>query len=170
MHGHLTCVRVWIYSQVHLNDDSVLSVVTYAVAHLKVKHGGFAPVSRVRMGLIRYPFLVVVVGHSQCGGAAACLKAADGPPPPDKPTVPLLRWLTPLTNLVRTLDLGLLGPAEALSLVVKENVKQQVQNLAKTDPIKEAWAQGQDVQIHGWVYNIPTGTLADLGVTVTHKK
>ena len=149
----------------HLDDDSVLSVVTYAVGLLKVKHGGFALISRVRMGLISYLSPVVVVGHSHCGGAAACLAAAGGPPPEEQPGVPLLRWLAPLTNLVRSLDTASLEPAEALSLVVKENVKQQVQNLTKTDPIKEAWARGDDVQIHGWVYNIPTGTLADLGVT-----
>lgn len=158
-------MHVWISSQVHLNDDSVLSVVTYAVAHLKVKHGGFAPVSRARTGLIRHLSLVVVVGHSQCGGAAACLAAAGAPAQEEQPNVPLLRWLAPLTNLVRSLDIASLEAAQALSLVVKENVKQQVQNLTKTDPIKEAWARGEDVQIHGWVYDIPTGTLADLGVT-----
>lgn len=41
----LTCAR--IHSQVHLDDDSVLSVVTYAVDHLKVKHGRFTLVSQV---------------------------------------------------------------------------------------------------------------------------
>ena len=34
-------VCVWIHSQVHLNDDNVLSVLDYAVAHLHVKHGLF---------------------------------------------------------------------------------------------------------------------------------
>jgi len=126
---------------------------------------GWRPVLDFRWGLIRHLSLVVVVGHSQCGGAAACLAAASTPPPEEKPNVPLLRWLTPLTNLVRSLDLASLESAEALSLVVKENVRQQVQNLIKTDPIREAWARGEDVQIHGWVYDIPTGTLTDLGVT-----
>lgn len=116
------------------------------------------------MGLIRHLSLVVVVGHSHCGGAAACLAAAGNPPPAEPPNVPLLRWLTPLTNLVRTLGLPL-EPGAALSAVVDANVRQQVQNLTKADPIKEAWAKGQNVQIHGLVYNLPTGTLADLGVT-----
>jgi len=150
---------------VHLDDDSVLSVVTYAVAHLKVKHGRLAPISRVGSGLIKHLSPVVVVGHSQCGGAAACVAAAGTPPPAEQPNVPLLRWIAPLTNLVRSLDLSSLSTEEALSLVVKENVKRQVQNLTKVDPIKEAWARGEDVQVHGWVYDIPTGTLSDLKIT-----
>jgi len=156
---------VRIYSQVHLDDDSVLSVVTYAVDHLKVKHGRFTLVSQVRWGLIRSLSLVVVVGHSQCGGAAACVAAASAPPPAEQPDVPLLRWLAPLTSLARSLDVASKEPKEALSLLVTESVRRQVQNLTKTETIKGAWARGEDVQIHGWVYDIPTGTLIDLGMT-----
>jgi len=108
---------------------------------------------------------VVVVGHSQCGGAAACVAAASAPPPAEQPDAPLLRWLAPLTNLARSLDVASQQPTEALSLLVKESVRRQVQNLTKTETIKGAWARGEDVQIHGWVYDIPTGTLIDLGMT-----
>ena len=41
---------VWIYSQVHPDDDSVLSVVDYAVGYLGVKHGRFTLVSHIRRG------------------------------------------------------------------------------------------------------------------------
>jgi len=135
-----------IANQVHLDDDSVLSVVAYAVDMLKVKH-------------------VIVVGHSSCGGADACVTAARAPPPDAPPSTSLHRWLTPLANLARSLGVDKLEQPEALSLLVKENVNQQVQNLVKTETIKGAWARGDDVQIHGWVYNLSDGTLNDLGVT-----
>ncbi|KAF9644965.1 carbonic anhydrase [Thelephora ganbajun] len=135
-----------IANQVHLSDDNALSVVDYAVGHLGVKH-------------------VVVVGHSNCGGAAACVKAASAPPPDGPPNTPLLRWLEPLTNLARSLSVNLLPSTEAISLLVTENVKQQVQNVIETETIKEAWARGEDVRIHGWVYDLSTGILSDLGIT-----
>ncbi|KAF9643563.1 carbonic anhydrase [Thelephora ganbajun] len=106
----------WVYSQVHLCDANALSVVDYAVGHLKVKH-------------------VVVVEHSNCGGVAACVKAANTPPPGEPPNTPLLRWLESLTNLARLLDVGSLPPTEAHSLLMAENVKQQVQNLTKMETI-----------------------------------
>jgi carbonic anhydrase len=152
--GSLTCV--WTPSQVHPNDDSVLSVVNYAVEHLKVKHGLFTLVSSVRRRLIRSP-PVVVVGHTHCGGAAACVKIASAPPS-DPPDIPLIRWLTPLLKLAQSLNVASLESTEAVSLLVKENVKRQVQNLAEMEITK-------GVQIHGLVYDLATGTLANLEIT-----
>ncbi|KAH6918425.1 carbonic anhydrase, partial [Coprinopsis sp. MPI-PUGE-AT-0042] len=108
---------------------------------------------------------VVIVGHSECGGAAACLAAAQNPaldtskPVATVPSLPadssLNRWLNDLTQLAAGL-----GP---LPLVVEENVKMQ------TVTITEAWTKGskkgQDVYIHGWVYDIGSGKLRDLNVT-----
>jgi carbonic anhydrase len=106
---------------------------------------------------------VIVVGHSNCGGAAACVKAASAPP--QEATTPLFRWLTPLANLARSLGVDSLGPEEALSLLVKENVRQQIKNLTETETIKNARARDQHVQIHGWVYELSTGKLSDLGMS-----
>lgn len=106
--------------------------------------------------------LVIVVGHSNCGGAAACVAAAGAPP--QQPETPLLRWLTPLTDLARSLGVESLGQTEALSLLVKENVRQQVKNLTKTETIKKARAGGNHVQIHGWIYELSTGNLSDLEI------
>ena len=112
---------------------------------------------------------MLVVGHSNCGGVVACIKAAGGPPPP--PTSPLVRWLTPLADLARSHNIGSLEPsAEAISLLVRESVRQQVQNLTKTETIKEVWAKGLDVQIHGLVYDLSTGRLTDLGITQSPPK
>jgi carbonic anhydrase len=66
--------------------------------------------------------------------------------------------LAPLTKLARELGVDGLEPADAVSLLVRESVKRQVQNLTRTEAGK--------VQIHGWVYHLNKGTLKDLGVTV----
>jgi len=129
-----------IANQVRYDDDSVLSVVAYAVDYLKVKH-------------------VIVVGHSNCGGALACVRAACAPHEPA--TNPLLRWLEPLTDLARSLEVDSMEEAEALPLLVKENVRQQVVHLAEMETIKNALERG-DVQIHGWLYDLSSGKLSDL--------
>jgi carbonic anhydrase len=145
-----------IANQLHLKDDNVLSVLAYAVEHLLVKH-------------------VVIVGHSECGGAAACIGAVQSPKypelgpaqtlPDNSAEEPLNRWLAPLTELVASLNISTLPKSEALPIVVEENVKRQVQNLCQTATIKLAWEKGQEVSVHGWVYDLSTGQLKDLEIS-----
>jgi len=151
-----------IANQFHLDDDSALSVLTYAVNVLGVEH-------------------VVIAGHTHCGGAAACLQAAqaqtkssDASQAPVSET-PLGRWLAPLTKLVTTLDLASTPEQDHLDAVVVANVKQQVENVCESDVIKAAWAayaaseKGKDekkqVWVHGWVYDVASGRIQDLGVS-----
>ena len=122
---------------------------------------------------------VIIVGHTECGGAAACLGAAQSPdlnldgPITTVPSLPvdsaLNRWLEPLTRLVAGLQLSSIPHAEALPIVVEENVKAQVENLANTITIGDAWKKGtpkgQEVWIHGWVYDLATGLLKDLDIS-----
>ncbi|OCH91078.1 carbonic anhydrase [Obba rivulosa] len=129
-----------IANQIHPDDDSALAVLTYAVEHLGVTH-------------------VVIVGHTQCGGAAACHAAAQSPPSPSAPDTPLGRWLAPLTDLARE---GKMGPEE----LVEANVRAQVRNVVETAVMQGAWEKGRDVWVHGWVYEIEKGELRDLGVSV----
>jgi carbonic anhydrase len=103
---------------------------------------------------------VIVVGHTECGGAKHCLEAAKNPHPPP-PDTPLLRWLEPLTQLARLLNLGSQTYAEGLSLLIRENVNRQVEYLAGSDTIQNAWKQGQDVWIHGLIYDLSTGLLTE---------
>ncbi|KAJ7063499.1 carbonic anhydrase [Mycena amicta] len=150
-----------IANQFHLEDNSIQSVLTYAVDHLGVEH-------------------VVIVGHTECGGAAACFGAAHSPAFSESATscvvdpslpvdAPLNQWLTPLTKLVASLKLSSVSKEEALPVVVEENVKQQVENLSKASTILDAWAnkskKGKDVWVHGWVYDLAKGELRDLGVS-----
>lgn len=100
---------------------------------------------------------MLVVGHSECGGAKFCLSEAQKTPPspPQIPATPFLRWLKPLTGLARDLKLG---PNE-LPRLVEENVRKQVHNILETDTIKVAQKNGGDVSVHGLIYDLSTGHL-----------
>lgn len=130
--------------------------------------------------LFRFPpyLLVVVVGHTECGAAAACFGACKnyvaGQTPvtvPSHPSdSPLNRWLVPLTTLAASLGISSAPANEALPLLVRENVKAQVNNLCQTEVIKNAWANGKsamgkEVFVHGWVYDVSKGTILDLGIS-----
>jgi carbonic anhydrase len=54
---------------------------------------------------------------------------------------------------------------DPLTAIVYENVKAQVANLAQCSPVTDAWKAGKPLHIHGWVYELETGKLKDLGVS-----
>lgn len=112
-------------------------MLTYAVEHVKVEH-------------------VILVGHTNCGGASACSKAAQKAA--SEPGSALERWLVPLTELARNTE----GDLNAL---VEANVRLQVENILKCEVIEHEWKR-RDVHIHGWVYELETGKLRDLGISV----
>lgn len=70
--------------------------------------------------------LVVVAGHTGCGGAAAALQASNAPAPPIPANTSLGRFLSPMIEFVRSLNLGGVPHPEALTTVIEENVKRQV--------------------------------------------
>jgi len=72
-------------------------------------------------------FSVVLVGHSNCGGVGHCYDVVkDEQQAKSQPNGPILRWLTPLINLVRDLGVISLPKPEAMSIIANENVKMQV--------------------------------------------
>lgn len=138
--------------------------------------------------LFIYLLKVIVVGHSRCGGAYASLQAVYRKEHLKRPIqtvishpaeAPLNRWLAPLTELTASIKLSSV-PSEALAVLIDENVKTQVKNLAKTKTIQDAWSRAraapQDqlseqplgsgrVSIHGLVYELESGYLRDLNVS-----
>jgi carbonic anhydrase len=122
---------------------------------------------------------VVVVGHSECGGVVACLNAVQrssiGPDesittiPSLSPDAPLNRWLDPLTKHLGSLQLSDMPREVALPIVVQENVKRQVEHVCKTQPMIDAWSNDnpkkRNVSVHGWVYDLASGRLRDLGIS-----
>lgn len=111
----------------------------------------------------------MLAGHTHCGGAAACYHAATEDATATatipKEETPLSRWLAPLTAHVASLDLSNTTPATALDIIVQENVKRQVAHICAADPIQQAWATGKPIWVHGWVYDVGSGRIKDLGVS-----
>lgn len=123
-------------------DMSMLSVLDYAVNVLKVKH-------------------VIVCGHYGCGG----VKAAMG-----NQHIGLIdNWIRHIKDVYRfhAKELNdITDEKERFDRFVELNVFEQVQDLAKTSIIQEAWLKGQEVGIHGWVYGVHDGVIKDLKLTI----
>lgn len=123
-------------------DLNCLSVIQYAVDVLKVKH-------------------VMVVGHYGCGGVTAAYRCER---------VGLSdNWLRHVQDVRNKHDacLHLLPDDTARSARLCElNVVEQAINVCQTTIVQDAWARGQDLTIHGWIYGLRDGLLRDLNVTV----
>ena len=118
------------------NDVNLLSVLDYAVNHLKVKH-------------------VIVCGHYGCGGVKAAITNHDLKPV-------LNMWLRNIKDVYRIyraeLDAITEETAKANRLT-ELNVQEQVFNLAKTSTIQRAWKHEQRPDLHGWVYGLENGII-----------
>lgn len=124
-------------------DLNCLSVLQYAVDVLKVKH-------------------VIVCGHYRCGGVVAALEGQR---------LGLIdAWLQHIVD-VQQKHMDLLEnrqtTEERSDLLCELNVLEQVGNLCQTSIVHDAWKRGQDLCIHGWIYDVKDGMLRDLGFTVT---
>ena len=122
-------------------DMNMLSVLSYAVEVLNVKH-------------------IIVCGHYACGGVLAAMS--------NKSFGLIDNWLRNIKDIYRVhLDeLEKIGNSEdRYKKLVELNVKQQVYNLCKTSIVQSAWRKGDFPYIHGWVYDVNDGLLKDLGVT-----
>ncbi|WP_158913084.1 carbonic anhydrase [Caulobacter sp. S45] len=125
-----------------VDDANYLSVLQYGVQVLKVRH-------------------VLVVGHYGCGGVLAALQ-----PPLQGPVE---GWLTPIRQLAfeSRAELDALPDDQARhDRLCELNVLAQVRNVAATTLVRDAWAAGEDLTIHGWCYSIGSGLITDLNATV----
>ncbi len=120
-------------------DLSVMSVINYAVRHLKVNH-------------------VVVCGHYNCGGVKAAMQPVD---------MGILNpWLRNIRDVYRThkIELNAITDENArYNRLVELNVQEQCINLIKTAAIQEAH-KDRGLVVHGWVFDIKTGQLIDLKI------
>lgn len=158
------------------------AVLAYAINHLRVKHGKCIPLFCFLNILIFH--VVVIVGHTECGGAKASLDAVlNNPNMNVKETVVTIPpsehghsssdeslnvWLEPLTKLLFTEGVHLKEEKYRLLEAVKENVKKQVENVVNSEPIQFAWKRKQEVHVHGWLYHLDTGKLEDLKYSRRH--
>ncbi|CAH8287887.1 carbonic anhydrase [Mariniflexile fucanivorans] len=120
-------------------DLNVMSVVNYAVDHLKVKH-------------------VVVCGHYECGGVKAAMQSAD---------LGILNpWLRNIRDVYRIhkKELNAITNEEKkYDRLVELNVEEQCVNLIKTAAVQKA-ARERGLKVHGWIFDIHTGELVDLKI------
>lgn len=123
-------------------DLNLMSVLQYSVEILKVEH-------------------IIVCGHYGCGGVKAAM---------EHPHLGLIdKWLTNIVDVIRTyrkeLD-SITSEEERHKKLVELSVREQVYNLAMTSIVQKAWLNNQDLQIHGWVYDIRKGFINDLDIDV----
>jgi carbonic anhydrase len=122
-------------------DANYLSVLQFAVDVIKVKH-------------------ILVVGHYGCGGVAA---AMDG-----ERRGLVDHWLHPIREVhdCHRHELDAIGDERARwDRLVELNVIKQVRNVASDVFVQDAWARGQSLHVHGWVYSIANGLVTDLNIT-----
>lgn len=123
-------------------DANYLSVLQFAVDVLKVKH-------------------ILVVGHYGCGGVAAAVNGRR---------LGLVdHWLHPIREVHQRhrADLEAIpDPRARLDRLCELNVVRQVKNVASDVFVQDAWARGQPLCVHGWIYSISNGLVTDLDVTV----
>lgn len=124
-------------------DANYLSVLQFAIDVLKVKH-------------------IMVVGHYGCGGVNA---AVDG-----QRRGLVDHWLHPIREVYRDhrdeLD-AIADERTRMNRLCELNVVRQVRNVASDVFLQDAWARGQKVSVHGWVYSLSNGLVNDLGVTTS---
>ncbi|MFC0515687.1 carbonate dehydratase [Mucilaginibacter angelicae] len=125
------------------SDMNMLSVLDYAVNVLKVKH-------------------VIVTGHYGCGG----VNAAMG----NNQFGLIDNWLRHIKDVYRLhadeLD-AIADETERSNRLVELNVIENVNNLCKTSIVQNAWKNGQELAVHGWVYSLSTGLINDMKVSTS---
>lgn len=124
-------------------DFNCLSVLEYGVDFLKIQH-------------------IIVCGHYRCGGVKAAMESNQ---------------LGLVDNWLRNIrDVYFLYKDELEAIqdqtmrynrLVELNVIHQVLNVSHTTIVQAAWARGQPLCIHGWVYDLATGTLKDLDCCIS---
>jgi carbonic anhydrase len=120
-------------------DLNVMSVLNYAVRHLKVNH-------------------VVVCGHYNCGGVKAAMQPADL-----GILNPWLRNIRDVYRLHRDELNGIADEEKRYDRLVELNVQEQCVNLIKTAAIQEA-NHDRGLTVHGWVFDMRSGKLIDLNI------
>ena len=102
----------------------------------------------------------MVVGHYGCGGVLAAL---------NKSRVGIVDFWLDNVQQVHNKHLACvdkLPPEQRHDRLCELNVLEQVASVCNTPVVKDAWARGQKLTVHGWVYGLKDGLVHDLGITV----
>lgn len=125
---------------VNNTDLNVMSVINFAVKHLKVKH-------------------IIVCGHYNCGGVKAAMIPKD---------MGLLNsWLRTIRDVYRMhakeLD-AISDEGQRYNRLVELNVIEQATNVIKTANVQKSYQKNGYPIVHGWVFDLHSGILIDLNI------
>jgi carbonic anhydrase len=128
------------------SDMNMLSVLDYAVNILEVQH-------------------VIVCGHYGCGGVIAALGHEENGL--------VDNWLRHIKDVYRLhaaeLD-AIINEKQKADRLVELNVIENVNNLTATSIVQNAWKNGKELSVHGWAYELSTGYINDLKVSVKNNE
>jgi carbonic anhydrase len=126
-------------------DLNCLAAIQFAVDVLRVAH-------------------IIVCGHYGCGGVLAALR--------DEKFGLIDNWLRHVQD-VRAKHRAelekLSSEAEEHARLCELNVIEQVVNVSQTTVVRDAWRRGQQLVVHGWIYDINDGLLRDLNTGITRE-
>ena len=126
-------------------DFNCLSVMQFAVDVLGVRH-------------------IIVCGHYGCGGVQAAMENLQ---------LGLIdNWLRHVQDVMHNheeLLAKISNTTERLNKLCELNVIEQVLNVGRTTVMQNAWARGQELAVHGWIYGIGDGLLRDLDICITNQ-
>lgn len=128
------------------SDMSMLSVLDYAVNVLKVRH-------------------VIICGHYGCGGVQAAMT--------NKHFGLIDNWIRHIKDVYRFHQDELNSiedEKQRFNRFVELNVVEQVFDIAKTSIVQSAWESGQQLHIHGWVYDVKDGLINDMNITIKNNE
>jgi carbonic anhydrase len=126
-------------------DFNCLSVLQFAVDVLGVSH-------------------VIVCGHYGCGGVEAAMR--------NRQLGLIDNWLRHVQDVMHNheeLLSQINDETERLNRLCELNVIEQVSNVSRTTIVQNAWARGQELAVHGWIYGIADGLLRDLEICITNR-
>lgn len=123
-------------------DFNCLSVLQFAVDVLKVKH-------------------ILVVGHYGCGGVKAALH--------DEGFGLISNWLRHVQDVgdkyAQVLE-ALGSDQDRVDRLCELNVVEQVGHVCQNSIVQDAWRRGQQLTVHGFVYDVADGILRDMGLSI----
>ena len=126
-------------------DFNCLSALQYAVDVLKVGH-------------------VIVCGHYGCGGVKAAMQNLK---------YGLIdNWLRHVQDVMHTHAAqmeAIEDETERVNRLCELNVIEQVVSVGRTTIVDSAWNRGQELAVHGWIYDVADGLLRDLDICVTNQ-
>ncbi len=127
-------------------DSNCLSVIQFAVEVLNVKD-------------------IIVCGHYGCGGIRAALEETGNGV--------LASWLRHISDIYvhHKIELdAMVDENLRFNLLSELNVMEQVWNVSQTTFVQSAWKDKQELNVHGWIYDISGGILRDLDITITGRE